>query len=37
MGLSVISPDFSLKKNNTMIGITMTFRLFLIPNFAANQ
>ena len=26
-----------MKKSNTMIDITMTFRLFLLPNFAANQ
>ena len=32
--------DISLKypeKSNTMIDITMTFRLFIIPNFAVNQ
>lgn len=32
-----IFPQNSLKKSNTMIGTTMTFRLFLLPNFAANQ
>ncbi|EDV04627.1 hypothetical protein BACINT_03766 [Bacteroides intestinalis DSM 17393] len=32
-----IFPKNSLKKSNTMIGTTMTFRLFLLPNFAANQ
>ena len=26
-----------MKKSNTMIDTTMTFRLFLLPNFAANQ
>lgn len=28
---------FPSKKSNTMIDVTMTFRLFFLPNFATNQ